>query len=105
MENEVNFKTQKRDRMPKRDRMSKMAKERVNNKERTNSKENTKTEKTNIQSRTRKPRGKKEMTKSDLKEKTMQKKEEVRFKKSALKIIPLGGLLEVGKNMTVFEYE
>lgn len=31
--------------------------------------------------------------------------EEVRFKKSPLKIIPLGGLLEIGKNMTVFEYE
>ena len=27
------------------------------------------------------------------------------FKKSSLKIIPLGGLLEVGKNITVFEYE
>ena len=27
------------------------------------------------------------------------------FKKSKLKIIPLGGLLEVGKNITVFEYE
>ena len=30
---------------------------------------------------------------------------EVKFKKSPLKIIPLGGLLEVGKNITVFEYE
>jgi len=27
------------------------------------------------------------------------------FSKSPLKIIPLGGILEVGKNMTVFEYE
>lgn len=27
------------------------------------------------------------------------------FKESPLKIIPLGGLLEIGKNMTVFEYE
>lgn len=27
------------------------------------------------------------------------------FKKSKLKVIPLGGLLEVGKNITVFEYE
>ncbi len=33
------------------------------------------------------------------------KKEEVGFKKSKLKIIPLGGLQEVGKNITVFEYE
>lgn len=32
-------------------------------------------------------------------------KEEIRFKKSPLKIIPLGGLLEIGKNITVFEYE
>ena len=32
-------------------------------------------------------------------------KEEVVFKKSPLKIIPLGGLLEIGKNITVFEYE
>ena len=41
-------------------------------------------------------RGKKEFTKE---------KEEFRFKKSPLKIIPLGGLLEIGKNITVFEYE
>ena len=33
------------------------------------------------------------------------KEEEVKFKKSSLKIIPLGGLLEIGKNITVFEYE
>ena len=31
--------------------------------------------------------------------------EDVRMKKSPLKIIPLGGLLEIGKNITVFEYE
>jgi len=30
---------------------------------------------------------------------------EVKFKKNPLKIIPLGGLLEIGKNITVFEYE
>ena len=30
---------------------------------------------------------------------------EVKFKKSSIKIIPLGGLLEIGKNITVFEYE
>ncbi len=33
------------------------------------------------------------------------KQQQVRFKKSNLKVIPLGGLLEIGKNMTVFEYE
>ena len=27
------------------------------------------------------------------------------FKKSSIKIIPLGGLHEIGKNITVFEYE
>ena len=32
-------------------------------------------------------------------------KEDFRFKASPLKIIPLGGLLEIGKNITVFEYE
>lgn len=37
--------------------------------------------------------------------KSQKLKEEVRMKKSPLKIIPLGGLLEIGKNMTVFEYE
>ena len=31
--------------------------------------------------------------------------EQVRFKKENLKIIPLGGLLEIGKNITVFEYQ
>ena len=31
--------------------------------------------------------------------------QEFRFKKSKLKIIPLGGLEEIGKNITVFEYE
>ena len=33
------------------------------------------------------------------------KKENKIFKKSKLKIIPLGGLHEIGKNITVFEYE
>jgi len=31
--------------------------------------------------------------------------EQIEFKKDPLKIIPLGGLLEIGKNMTVFEYK
>ena len=49
------------------------------------------------------------------KEKTIQKEKETRkntkqknkfeFKKSNLKIIPLGGLEEIGNNMTIFEYE
>ena len=33
------------------------------------------------------------------------KKEDFKFKKPKLKIIPLGGLHEIGKNITVFEYE
>ena len=33
------------------------------------------------------------------------KQEDFRFKPSSLKIIPLGGLHETGKNITVFEYE
>ena len=37
--------------------------------------------------------------------KSNSKKENTIFKKSKLKIIPLGGLHEVGKNITVFEYE
>ena len=36
--------------------------------------------------------------------KKIESKESI-FKESPLKIIPLGGLLEIGKNMTVFEYE
>ena len=36
---------------------------------------------------------------------TSNKKHTEIFKKSKLKIIPLGGLHEVGKNITVFEYE
>ena len=32
-------------------------------------------------------------------------KEDFEFKKPKLKIIPLGGLHEIGKNITVFEYE
>lgn len=43
-----------------------------------------------------------------VKRKNTKKKEqnlEFKFKNSPLKVIPLGGLLEVGKNITVFEYE
>ena len=37
--------------------------------------------------------------------KSIKKEEQVQFKKDNLKIIPLGGLLEIGKNITVFEYK
>ncbi len=33
------------------------------------------------------------------------KREDFRFKKPSVKIIPLGGIEEIGKNITVFEYE
>ena len=36
--------------------------------------------------------------------KSLAKKEDFRFKKPNLKIIPLGGIEEIGKNITVFEY-
>ena len=38
------------------------------------------------------------------KKKDSEKNEVVKIKKDKLKIIPLGGLLEIGKNITVFEY-
>ena len=50
----------------------------------------------------------KKVTKKDYtkKRKTTKKKtEETIFKKEKLKIIPLGGILEIGKNITVFEYK
>lgn len=51
---------------------------------------------TKRENKTAKTRTKKEYSKE---------KDDFRFKKSSLKIIPLGGLLEIGKNITVFEYE
>ena len=41
---------------------------------------------------------------SQIKDLEILKNEQVQFKKEKLKIIPLGGLLEIGKNITVFEY-
>ena len=43
--------------------------------------------------------------KRETKKKDWEKENNSIFKKSKLKIIPLGGLHEVGKNITVFEYE
>ena len=39
------------------------------------------------------------------KKNTTKKKEKSIFKNGSIRIIPLGGLLEIGKNMTIFEYE
>lgn len=48
----------------------------------------------------------KKNTRTEKRERTTKKpKNEEIFKKSKLKIIPLGGLHEIGKNITVFEYE
>ncbi len=57
----------------------------------TKNKTNTRVTKTKANVRTRKD--------------TKKQENDFSFKKSSLKIIPLGGLLEVGKNITVFEYE
>jgi len=54
--------------------------------------------------RKRKPYNKKTRTTKTVMEKENNQDESI-FKKSKLKIIPLGGVHEVGKNITVFEYE
>ena len=64
------------------------------------SKENKTTRRASIQ---RKPYKRKTIAKKVDKEENI--KEENIFKKSKLKIIPLGGIQEIGKNITVFEYE
>ena len=48
---------------------------------------------------------KKNVNKVQNRRKTNKSREGVRIKKSPLKVIPLGGLLEIGKNITIFEYE
>ena len=58
------------------------------------------TEKVNKQKRNRKL----QKSENKLDEKEMILKEEFSFKKEPLKIIPLGGIEEIGKNITVFEY-
>ena len=72
---------------------------------------NTKTEK---QKRKYRPRNNKvnktnnegeKPKKTTKKSKNKKQGEQFRFKKEKLKIIPLGGLLEIGKNITVYEYE
>ena len=56
---------------------------------------------TNYNDKSNKKMGKRR-TENNIKESIEQ---EFRFKKSKLKVIPLGGLEEIGKNITVFEYE
>ncbi len=85
----------------------------------TDAKENTDLTKNKRSPKRKENSAKREKTKNLKKEKekritttTAQKRtkrraklEDVRIKKSPLKVIPLGGLLEIGKNITVFEYE
>lgn len=69
---------------------------------------NTKTEKPKRKYRPRNNKVKSEgekTKKSTKKSRNKKQGEQFRFKKEKLKIIPLGGLLEIGKNITVFEYE
>ena len=63
-----------------------------------NVKQETIEEKTRIAKRPYHKKNEKQNNRNNEKENTI-------FKKSRLKIIPLGGLHEVGKNITVFEYE
>lgn len=76
--------------------------------EKLNNNNNTKTEKPKRKYRPRnnKVKSEGEKTKKVTKKSRNKKQgEQFRFKKEKLKIIPLGGLLEIGKNITVFEYE
>ena len=69
---------------------------------------NTKTEKPKRKYRPRNNKVKNEgerIKKTTKKSRNKKQGEQFRFKKEKLKIIPLGGLLEIGKNITVFEYE
>ena len=68
-----------------------------------NKKENTNGENTKKEKSTKRENLKRETSREN--KRNSEDNLEVKFKKSPIKIIPLGGLLEVGKNITVFEYE
>ena len=89
---------------------SKKEEEKKTQTKRTRTRKENKTEKKGTQpteeKRTRKPyqrRNTNKIMKQEKNEKSS--KENNIFKKPKLKIIPLGGLHEIGKNITVFEYE
>ena len=83
-------------------------------------KSNEKAKKTNNQKNVRKQKSNTKKTKNEnlkpmvvkhnskavvkVEDKPLAIKEEFSFKKENLKIIPLGGIEEIGKNITVFEY-
>ena len=82
-----------------------MTQENLNNKEKKVERKPRKTTKT-TKNTTRKATREITREKSENKTETKKRKNTKSiFKKSKLKIIPLGGLHEVGKNITVFEYE
>ena len=71
----------------------------------TNVKELKREKKTSIRKNLSNRLQKNEISVDNQQQKEIRKKDNSIFKKSKLKIIPLGGLHEVGKNITVFEYE
>ena len=89
---------------------SKKEEEKKTQTKRTRTRKENKTEKKGTQpteeKRTRKPYQRRNTNKIKKQEKNEKSsKENNIFKKPKLKIIPLGGLHEIGKNITVFEYE
>ena len=116
-EKKSNEKEEKIDRKPKNTRTTKTTRTtrtpRKNDTKNSTEKEKTNNRNTRVGKETKKQEYEKnqENNKVEVREekkrverKTTKKKENI-FKKSKLKIIPLGGLHEVGKNITVFEYE
>ncbi len=116
-EKKSNEKEEKIDRKPKNTRTTKTTRTtrtpRKNDTKNSTEKEKTNNRNTRVRKETKKQEYEKnqENNKVEVREekkrverKTTKKKENI-FKKSKLKIIPLGGLHEVGKNITVFEYE
>ena len=89
-ENKPKRNYQKRARVPKKNLEKKQE----------NVKEKTLQEITDDLKRVRKTRNSKQLTKKENSKENL----DFRFKKEKLKIIPLGGLQEIGKNITVFEY-
>ena len=89
-ENKSKRNYQKRARVPKKNLEKKQE----------NVKEKTLQEITDDLKRVRKTRNSKQITKKENSKENL----DFRFKKEKLKIIPLGGLQEIGKNITVFEY-
>ena len=85
-----------------------MTKETKNNNEEEKSKDSSSRKRKYIPRKEKQQNEKTEKKEMITEKKSYNKKREklnkVSFKKETLKIIPLGGLLEIGKNMTVFEY-